>query len=443
MSEFPVYLFKVSLLLAFSWMVYRLFFRKMTFFRLNRFLLAGSILFSFLVPVIPLHLPGTEWVLPVFDDGPGGLVPNGILDPPPKGEHPVFSLWSALPLVLLSGTLIYLIALILQLLRLRAIRNRAQILRRGGLRLVISETLPSAFTLFGSVYIDRYTYENRLMPVIRHEWVHARQGHSFDLLIVESACALLWFNPFVFLLRKAVRENLEFLADERSCSGSDSMISYLDTLKSELFRSHTIAFASNFKSSTLKKRIMMLTRNRSDKKLRLSYLMILPLWVIILLSFHAGTGQAAPYSGEKVFTVLNTPDNGIPHRFPMDKTYRSSVTWNYGIEAKNPISGELTVHGGVDIAAPMDTKVFATGDGVVAKVTEDEGWGKLLIIKHDDGLSTWYAHLNSFMVKEGDKVQTGQVIGLVGNTGRSTGPHLHYEVRKEGERVDPNAYFGE
>ena len=93
------------------------------------------------------------------------------------------------------------------------------------------------------------------------------------------------------------------------------------------------------------------------------------------------------------------------------------------------------------MAAPTGTQVFASGDGVVKKAVEEKGWRKLVVVEHEDGYTTFYAHLDEIEVKNGVKVRRGEVIGRVGNTGQSTGPHLHYEVRKNGEHLNPADFY--
>ena len=99
-------------------------------------------------------------------------------------------------------------------------------------------------------------------------------------------------------------------------------------------------------------------------------------------------------------------------------------------------------HYGFDFAAPIGTEIYATGDGVVKTVQYNlHGYGKMIEIDHGFGFVTLYAHLSDFKVYQGQKVKRGQVIGYIGNTGLSTGPHLHYEVMKNGEKVNPANYF--
>jgi murein DD-endopeptidase MepM/ murein hydrolase activator NlpD len=108
----------------------------------------------------------------------------------------------------------------------------------------------------------------------------------------------------------------------------------------------------------------------------------------------------------------------------------------------DPIYKTSRMHWGIDFNAPIGTEVYATGDGKVIEVeTNSWGYGKCIVIEHGYGFRTLYAHLSAFKVKKGDKVKRGDLIGLVGSTGKSTGPHLHYEVEKNGQKVNPIAYF--
>ena len=108
--------------------------------------------------------------------------------------------------------------------------------------------------------------------------------------------------------------------------------------------------------------------------------------------------------------------------------------------------GPLSPHGhsGLDIAAPEDTPIFAVEDGEVLKAYwNEDGYGGLIIIGHPSGYETWYGHLDRFSVDKGEKVKRGQKIGLMGSTGVSTGPHLHFEVRQDGQLRDPLDFMSE
>ncbi len=107
----------------------------------------------------------------------------------------------------------------------------------------------------------------------------------------------------------------------------------------------------------------------------------------------------------------------------------------------HPILKMMRMHDGLDFASNVGAEVYATADGVVTKTSRGHGYGRLIVIDHGFGYETRYAHLSEFKVKRGEHVKRGQVIGLAGNSGLSTGPHLHYEVRKDGHTVNPIYYF--
>jgi murein DD-endopeptidase MepM/ murein hydrolase activator NlpD len=118
---------------------------------------------------------------------------------------------------------------------------------------------------------------------------------------------------------------------------------------------------------------------------------------------------------------------------------RTASGWGWRID---PIYKTRKFHEGLDFSAPTGTEIYATGDGVVKSVrTSAIGYGKNVVIDHGFGYETLYAHMHDFNVKEGQKVQRGDVIGYVGDTGKSTAPHLHYEVRIKNRAVDPAHYF--
>ncbi len=121
---------------------------------------------------------------------------------------------------------------------------------------------------------------------------------------------------------------------------------------------------------------------------------------------------------------------------------RTASGWGYRI---HPIYKVRKMHWGMDFTAPVGTPVYATGNGKVTEVSGSKrsrvGLGLTIMIDHGYGYETVYGHLNSFNVKRGQKVKRGDVIGYVGNSGGSTAPHLHYEVHKNGKRVNPAYYY--
>lgn len=126
-----------------------------------------------------------------------------------------------------------------------------------------------------------------------------------------------------------------------------------------------------------------------------------------------------------------------PAGWPVEGGWVSS---GFGIRA-DPFTGHPSRHEGVDIASRFGGQVYALGDGVVSHAADKSGYGLLVEITHESGLVTRYAHASAALVKVGDRVTRGQAIARVGSSGRSTGPHLHFEVVKNGQTVNPARYL--
>ena len=116
------------------------------------------------------------------------------------------------------------------------------------------------------------------------------------------------------------------------------------------------------------------------------------------------------------------------------------VTSSFG-ERDDPFNGEGAFHAGIDISAGFGEPIRATADGVVEFADKSNGYGREVVIDHGHGIRTLYGHMSGFAITAGDEVRRGQVIGYIGMTGRSTGPHVHYEVRIQNVPVNPHKYL--
>jgi murein DD-endopeptidase MepM/ murein hydrolase activator NlpD len=128
--------------------------------------------------------------------------------------------------------------------------------------------------------------------------------------------------------------------------------------------------------------------------------------------------------------------NILPSVWPIN----GRLMGGYGVRS-DPFSGEGAMHTGVDISAPQGTPVHAAADGIVVHAGWNTGYGRCVIIDHGNNYQTWYAHLSRFEVIEGQEIRQGEVLGAVGSSGRSTGAHLHYEVRIGSTPVNPYRFL--
>ncbi len=171
-----------------------------------------------------------------------------------------------------------------------------------------------------------------------------------------------------------------------------------------------------------------------------------------LLRLEALAGTPGRYtllvtlSGERYLTRPEVYSGGPPAGWPLEElpagssgfawpAPRRAISGWYFHDPSNPR------HIGLDIAAALHDPIFATADGVVSFADVSGGYGNLVVIDHADGWQSWYAHLSAFSVVVGQQVRQGEIIGAAGSTGRSSGPHLHFELRHNGVPVDPLVYL--
>lgn len=133
----------------------------------------------------------------------------------------------------------------------------------------------------------------------------------------------------------------------------------------------------------------------------------------------------------------------IPAIQPVSNKELARIASGFGYRI-HPIYKTSKMHTGMDFTAPVGTEIYATGNGTVEFSGSDRGYGRHIIINHGFGYQTLYAHMSELKVKRGQKVSRGEIIGYIGNSGQSTGPHLHYEVIKNGNKINPiNFYFND
>lgn len=127
--------------------------------------------------------------------------------------------------------------------------------------------------------------------------------------------------------------------------------------------------------------------------------------------------------------------------YPLGKPVAAGhLTSNFG-NRSDPFKKRLAFHSGIDLSASYGNSVIATADGTVEQAGWNGGYGKCILIRHKNGYQTLYGHLSKIRVKKGEKVKSGDLIGNIGSTGRSTGPHLHYEVIKNKKKINPFPYI--
>jgi len=278
-----------------------------------------------------------------------------------------------------------------------------------------------------------------LVLMCAHELAHIRRGDTRLFTATQLARVLFWFNPLVSRIAAhaelAAEESADALVLTKGVDRRAYAACFVEGLKFAAFRMNVQpALAPSFTPS-----------DRHGRRRRLNSILSpetshrTPLAKRLMLSAATST-VALVALGQAALAV--DPDSAAQRRAVLNEMpLLGEITSGFG--EKPALSGgkEGPAHNGLDIKAPKGAKIFAPGDGVVVEATDRYNgapdWGKVVVIDHGHGLVTRYAHLDSYSVRKGDRVKTGDVIAAVGATGKVTGPHLHFETLKEGAPVDP------
>ncbi len=284
--------------------------------------------------------------------------------------------------------------------------------------------------------LDRVSIDDAVL-MGAHEMAHIKRGDTSLFAFCTVVKAVFWFNPI--MQRIAARANLaaEQAADALVIARGVDRRQYAHCFVQGL------RFAAGAHSSAGRELVPSFTpfdkrsrRERLDAILsRTGGASLLGLRGKIGLAFTVGVAAALAFAQAALAVAPPPPKDALPQP-PVE----GKVSFSFG--QKSAVLGDNSkTHKGVDIKARRGTVVKAAGDGkVIAATSRYQGkraWGKVVVIDHGHGLVTRYAHLDSYRVKRGDRVNAGHVIGAVGSTGKSTGPHLHFEVIQDGEQIDP------
>jgi len=284
------YLIKVSVSLAIFYGLYMLCLRTDTFFRLRRGYFLFAIFFSLLFPVFILEIPVKEempaqmpayWLSQIDAVAEAGQ------------QVPTINIWSIVLIILGIISLLYAVRFIIQLysvVRLR-INNESEI--HPTCRIIkMKDKNASPFSFFKWIFIDPDTRTERDMAeIIAHEQVHVNQYHSIDVLLSEILCVCFWWNPFVWLLKKEIKINLEYLADEGVLKAGFNSKEYQYILLQTTNKNTGIPLINNFNVSQLKKRIIMMNKNKTSIGKAAKYLLAIPVVFALLLG---NAVQASP-----------------------------------------------------------------------------------------------------------------------------------------------------
>src|SRR5690606_294791 len=291
MSDLLLYLIKANVALALSYLGYHFLLRKLTFYGINRIYLIFALVFSAVYPITPFN----QWFVS-SPDLSSPLLPTIIDWPQLQMPEEATSAYRGFSLFYWLSVGLFFLLLLIKLMGLGRIHFKSVPARWNRFAYRKSREKISPFSFMTHIYFNPTMYaEDEYEKIFSHEQVHVRQLHSLDVLLAEAALIFFWYNPFCWLIRKAVQENIEFITDQRVLSLGIDKKSYQYSLLQISTLSHPSYLGNHFNLKNLKKRIIMMNKKQSSKMHLGKYVFILP--AVILGSLILGVSKANEQEG--------------------------------------------------------------------------------------------------------------------------------------------------
>jgi len=347
MNDTLMYFFKVNIAIALFYLFYRLFFAGDTFWKTRRYYLLFSVLISFVYPLLSIE----SWL--EKQESVKAIVINYAMLPEftvrPEQQTNWFSVENIMLAIYISVLLALMVRMLVQLVSILRIRMQGRKKYLQGISIIALEKEVTPFSFFSLIFMNPILHnEHETREILSHELTHVKQCHSFDVLVCELLTIVFWFNPASWLLRTEIRQNLEFLADDKVLeSGFDSK-AYQYHLLQLSYQTPEVKLGNKFNVSPLKKRIIMMNQQRTNKAGLLKYSLIVPLALALILSSNA---QDVVKKMKKV--VASTQDTTV-------------VKTNVGkVETQKPL-----IKTTVKFTAPVVKKDYVPSDGKVYEMVE-------------------------------------------------------------------------
>ncbi len=373
METFALYLIKSTVWLTGFFLIYIAFLRNERFFVLNRIYLVSGILGSILFPLFTWHYTVIFPVTPTAE----------VLEPQVLGVATVsepFPIQNLLLYFYLTGALYLLFRLIKQTALVWKVIRNSETHHFNSIKLIRTDRYPASFSFFSFVFVNPSIDETETNEIVNHEQEHIRQQHWMDLLLFEILRTMHWFNPVSWLYGRLIRQNHEYLADERALQRSSNPAIYRAALLNQMFGGPVISLANSFNYSLNKKRFNMMKQKTYSPIRKLKLLLVLPLIVGVFYAFATPEYQFVQAAG-------NTE---VSNAQPILKTVKGKVVKEDGtplrgasIVVKNGTNGTLSGENGIfELKVEDDTPLVLSFVGYDSKeVKPDFYWQMLIVMK--------------------------------------------------------------
>mgnify|MGYP003574954634 CR=1 FL=1 len=298
MENFIIYMVKASGLLAVFFTAYYIFLRKETFFNSNRWFLLLGLITTAVLPFISYTkviwieaAPKQQAMQPqVIDISQILALQDAMAASQAKAEAISINWYDVLAGIYIAGALFFLIRFIFNFISLRKVIKGQPAIKEGKFTFIDTPNIESPFSFFNYiVYNSALLQPQEMESILCHEKVHSRQKHSADMLLSQLFCIIFWFNPFAWMYKKSLSQNLEFIADSEAMKHLEDKTSYQKTLLKITVQPSCTAITNHFYQSLIKKRIVMLNKEQSRKRNSWKYAIVLPALTAFILLFQVKT----------------------------------------------------------------------------------------------------------------------------------------------------------
>ena len=361
MIAFFIYLFKVSCWVAICWSVYYFFFRKETFYTFNRFYLITGLALSFIIPLIKIYYPVEIFITWTSTEN----IPDNISSP----ANPI-NIYSILFYIYICFILLFTIHQLFLLFKINSLIRSTGFTIIDNYRMVNSPKAKIPFSFYKYIFCNlQQISEDEKELIIVHERSHIIQSHWVDLVITECICIFLWFNPFIWLYLRSIKENHEYLADKAVIHNGYSPVHYRVTLINQSFNTPIFPLVISFAYYKFK-RISMMKKETSNPLKKLAVILLIPatgffLWAFSEPEYHFTTIEI-PQQIEDIY--LPTNDSIIVESAKKDQSAKKQVKVVYLKDTLKvsdiiTISDEIVVEEDIESIQEVQDPVIVVGAG--------------------------------------------------------------------------------
>ena len=307
MEAFYIYLIKSSGLIALFYLAYHFMLRKETFFTSNRWFLLLGLFTSIVLPIVVYTK--IIWVEPTPVNYDWSSLPiNTIVDE----DHTEEYFYLGLAIMYCIGTLYLLTKFGFDFYSLNTVLKGKSIQQQADFKFIDTKENVAPFSYFNTIVYNSALYTtSELENIIEHEKVHSEQNHTVDVLISRLFCIVFWFNPFIWWYKKAILQNLEFIADNEATKKISDKKAYQFTLLKITTHENCVAITNHFYQSLIKKRIVMLNKNQSKKWNSWKYALVLPALIAFVLLFQIKTIAQEKVSDKSAKELIKSDEKSV------------------------------------------------------------------------------------------------------------------------------------